>query len=88
MRRCPGCEAESVSARAVFVHLVEAKPFECSECGEVFVLRRRKRWGPFSTGAVYQVLLVGGVMIGIWITALWPALVSVALMMFVEGLAN
>lgn len=88
MRRCPACEAASVPARAVLLHLLEAAPLECGACGAGFVLHRRTRWGPFSTGPVYQVLLIGGVIIGLWVTAWWPFVVTLISMMSVEGVAN
>ena len=85
---CPKCGAGPLSAWTRFEHLIYAEPIRCRACGERFRLKRRTRWGPFVTGAVYQVMLVGGVIISFWIDAWWPFATCVALMMLVEGLAN
>ena len=47
-------------------------------------MRRRTRWGPFSSGVVYQVVLVGGLALVLFGAGYAPLWIAAAIMVCLE----
>ena len=84
-RECPDCSARSVTPAQVLAHLADGAGIVCAACVGRLVMHRRKRWGPFTSGVMHQVLLVGGVTIGGFLGAVSPVVVAVMAMIALES---
>lgn len=85
VRECPECSASSITPAQVLAHVAEGAGIVCASCGGRLAMHRRKRWGPFTSGVIHQILLVGGVAIGIFLGLVSPVVVAVMAMIGLES---
>ncbi|XOV88007.1 MAG: hypothetical protein ACFHX7_24125 [Pseudomonadota bacterium] len=77
---CPVCSSPAISLRARLAWLLARDTLNCTACGTRLAVQRRERMLAVRRGVWFQIIIIGGITLGLYLGTWWALAFTAALL--------